>query len=165
VTQGGVPAIEIVGEWFRCVSLHRDPLSFEGARLMGGRLNSVGEPALYLAQTPTLAVAENLRLGSLFGIDRFPPRLLVTVEVTLKRVVDLREAATCALLGVSQHELSAEWRLATALSRTQRLGTQLGEMGFEGVLVPSTLEPTSANLAVLVRNIELADCVKVVGAD
>jgi hypothetical protein len=72
-----IPAVPIRSEWFRCVSFRRDPLSSEGARLVGGRLSIPGEPAIYLASTPTLAVAENLRLAGLFGVGRFPPRLLV----------------------------------------------------------------------------------------
>jgi RES domain-containing protein len=158
-----IPSVPVHGEWFRCVSLKRDPLSSEGARLAGGRLNVTDEPAIYLASTPTLAVAENLRLADLFGVQGFPPRLLVTVEVTLSRVVDLRSRRTRSALGIELKDLANDWRAESGASPSQLLGLQLSDSGFEGAVCPSVVEPKSANLVVFLRNVESLHSLHVVG--
>ena len=160
-----VPTVEIHGEWFRCVSLRRDPLSAEGSRLRGGRLNHRGEPALYLAGTPTLAVAENLRLGSMFGVDHFPPRLLVTIEVSLSRVVDLTLQTTRAACGIAETNLTDAWQPTAPATHLQRLAAKLIESGIEGILYPSAIEPSAANLAVFMRSVASSGSLRVVGED
>ena len=132
---------------------------------MGGRLNVVGEPALYLASTPTLAVAESLQLASLFGIERFPPRLLVTVEVTLSHVADLRSEEVRSTLGATVGDLAHDWRATADASPSQLLGVRLIDSGIEGAVCPSTIEPDSANLVVFGRNVDLAAALHVVGSD
>ncbi len=156
--------MEVRGEWFRCVNLRRDPLSTEGARFFGGRLNCAGEPALYLASTPTLAVAKNLQLAGMFGVRRFLPRLLVTIEVTLRRVVDLRSDEVLAEFGLAADQLLGAWRgHGNAPNPTQLIGRNLASMGYEGAILPSAIEPCSANLAIFVQNIDFAETVHIVG--
>lgn len=159
-----IPAVEIKSEWFRCVSLRRNPLSGEDARLTGGRLNAAGEPTLYLASTPALAVAESLQLGSRFGVERFPPRLLVTVEVTLTRVADLREELVRSGLGITAADLASDWRSEGAASTTQLLGSRLTDMGFAGAIYSSMVEQGSANLVIFVCNVDPEKAVRVVGS-
>jgi RES domain-containing protein len=160
-----VSSIAISGEWFRCVSLRRDPLSEVGARLNGGRFNVRGEPALYLAGTPALAVAEHLRLGQLFGVVAFPPRLLVTVEVALPRVVDLTDPRTRSAMELDAEELSRDWTTALEGASTQLLGRELRGEGVSGVMFPSSLEPAKANLVVFRENLGRDGWVRVVGGD
>ena len=122
-----------------------------------------GEPAIYLASTPTLAVAENLRLASLFGVERFPPRLLVTIEVTLSRVVDLRSAEVRSILAIDAGDLTGDWRATPDASPSQFLGLRLVDSEFEGALCPSAIELNSANLVVFVRNTDPSQSMHVVG--
>jgi RES domain-containing protein len=154
-----VPTIALAGEWFRCVSLRRDPLSEEGARLNGGRFNVIGEPALYLAGTPALAVAEHLRLGQMFGVVVFPPRLLVTVRVELPRVVDLAEKRTLSALGLDLEVLSGDWSAHAEPIATQLLGRELRDR------FPSALDASQANLVVFRENLRDDGSVQVVGGD
>jgi RES domain-containing protein len=159
-----VPLPTIRNEWFRCVSLRRNPLSSEGARLAGGRFNLPGEPAIYLASSPTLAVAENLQLANLFDVQRFPPRLLVTIEVALSRVVDLRSEPVRANLGIPLADLIGDWRTTSEASPSQLLGLQLVDSRYEAVLYPSAIEPGSANLVVFVRNVDTARSLHIIGS-
>jgi RES domain-containing protein len=158
-----IPCVPVRGEWFRCVSLKRDPLSSEGARLVGGRLNTVGEPAIYLASAPTLAVAENLKLASLFDVEAFPPRLLVTIEVTLTQVVDLRYERVRSILGITMGDLTCDWRSESGASPSQLLGLRLLDLKFEAAICPSAIEPDSANLVVFVRNVDPTQSLRIVG--
>jgi RES domain-containing protein len=160
-----IPSVTVQGEWFRCVSLRRDPLSGEGARLAGGRLNLPGEPAIYLASAPTLAVAENLRLANLFGVERFPPRLLVTIEVTLSQVVDLRSQQARSTLGILMEDLTGDWRATSGPSPSQLLSVRLIESRYEAAICPSAIEPGSANLVVFTRNVDAEGSLHVVRGD
>lgn len=132
---------------------------------MGGRLNPVGEPVIYLGSTPTLAVAENLRLASLFGVARFPPRLLVTIEVTLARVADLRCETPGPIEGLAATDLRSDWRASSTSTPSQHLGRRLMQKGYEGAIYPSVLEPDSTNLAIFVRNVEPERALRVIRND
>ena len=160
-----IPEFELSGEWFRCVSSHRDPLSSEGARRTGGRLNQIGEAGLYLAGTPTLAVAESLMLGNLYGVARFAPRLLVTVEVVISRVIDLRVEQVRAGLGLSAEDLVADWRPAARPTRMQRAGDVLLRLGVEAAIFPSVIELGSVNIVVFACNVDAAKSLRVVGRE
>lgn len=118
---------------------------------------------MYLASTPTLAVAENLQLANLYGVRRFPPRLLVTVAVTLGNVIDLRANGALASRGLAERELLGEWRGDIAdPTPSQTLGRSLAAGGFEGAILPSAIEPSSANLVVFVQNVDLSIAVQVI---
>jgi RES domain-containing protein len=152
----------VSGTWFRCVSLRRDPLSVVGSELTGGRFNDVGTGALYLAGTPAAAVAEHLRLGSMFGVVSFPPRMLVTVEVVLSNVFDLTAADVRAECGLSAADLAADWRVV-ATPATQALGRSLRAAGVEAVVFASVVEPRVGNLVVFPENLQSASRLAVVG--
>lgn len=152
--ENGVVPIE--GIFNRCVSRKRDPLSAEGSRLVGGRFNPKGCAALYLAGTPTLAVAESLQLSSIFGVTRFNPRLLVSVDVALTRVLDLTEEQALLRLGLSTEIVLAEWRSLPQPTLTQAIGLQARNAGVEGILFASRIEPGARNLCVFRENL-LAD--------
>jgi RES domain-containing protein len=152
----------VSGTWFRCVSLRRDPLSTAGSEIAGGRFNDVGTVALYLAGTPAAAVAEHLRLGSLFGVATFPPRMLVTVEVVLSSVVDLTAADVYATYGLKATDLNADW-LGVEAPATQALGRSLRATGVEALLFASAVEPRVSNLAVFTENLLPTSRLAVVG--
>jgi RES domain-containing protein len=158
--ESGARAIK--GTWFRCVSLRRDPLSVVGSERSGGRFNDVGAGALYLAGTPSAAVAEHLRLGSLFGVTSFPPRMLVTVEVVLSNVVDLTTTGAHAMHGLKATDLNADWR-GVEDSATQALARCLRADGVEAVLFASVVEPRIRNLAVFTENLRPTSRLAIVG--
>jgi len=145
--------IAIEAAFSRCVSRKRDPLSAEGARLMGGRFNPMGCPALYLASTPTLAVAEALQLGSIYGVVRFNPRLLVSIDVSLSSVLDLTTVENLERTGFTLTDLQSDWRGASEPTAAQRIGFQARDAGVEAILFPSRIEPQATNLCVFRENL------------
>ncbi len=150
---GGLVAVRAT--FSRCVSRKRDPLSTEGARLMGGRFNPRGCGALYLAGSPTVAVAEHLRLGSIFEMTAFNPRLLVSIDVSLSVVLDLTDPEVVHRLGLADDDLLGNWESETD-APPQVLGNDARDRGVEGILFPSRLEQGVANLCVFREN-ERAD--------
>jgi len=148
--------IAIEAAFSRCVSRRRDPLSTEGARLWGGRFNPVGCPALYLASTPTLAVAEALQLGSIYGVVRFNPRLLVSIDIALTRVLDLTAEKNLERAGLTFADVQSDWRGAAEHALTQRIGLQARDSRVEAILFASRIEHSATNLCVFRENL-LAD--------
>lgn len=150
----------------RCVSRKREPLSTEGSRLHGGRFNTVGSPALYLAGSPPVAVAERLRLGeTLLQFQRFNPCLLVAVEVALQEVLDLTVRGNRRRLEVTLADLREDWTGAAQSIRSQRLGDLVREEGVEGILYPSAIEPRTMCLVVFMENHRATSRIQVVGLD
>lgn len=157
-------ADSLTGDWYRCVAAHLEPLSSEGARRVGGRFNPPGLRTLCLAGTPTLAVAEHLRLGSLHGLAVFPPRLLVTVRVELADAADLRIPSALENVGLTGDDLSMNWVPLAGETATQRIGRRLAAKGVEGVVYPSAVDSAVWNLAVFVDNLREASIVEVVSS-
>jgi len=152
----GSGLIAIEAAFSRCVSRRRDPLSAEGARLLGGRFNPVGCPALYLASTPTLAVAEALQLSSIYGVVRFNPRLLVSIDIALTRVLDLTAEKNLERAGLTFADMQSDWRGAVEPTLAQRIGLQARDSRVEAILFASRIEPGAMNLCVFRENL-LAD--------
>lgn len=101
----------------------------EGARLFGGRWNSVGTPVVYLAETRALALLELLvHLGD---------------ELALRRYVRFRvelPARACAELERSR--LPAAWRHSPAPAELQRIGDEWASSRRSLALaVPSAVVP------------------------
>jgi RES domain-containing protein len=110
---------------------------------------------LYLADSPVTALQEVEALvrtrAGLFPV-KGPPRLLLSVEVTLSAVLDLTQAEFQQALGTNLQELTGSWVAANdqeVIAPTQRLGRVCNELGMiEALRVPSARDPRAFNLAV-----------------
>ena len=121
------------------------PLSGEGARLKGGRFNSVGQDALYLALTLEGMFIE---MGHGFA-HRFDPLTVCSYDVDVSDVVDLRTELARQEAGVSSDDLSCPWALDVAESRepaSWKVAAKLLKDGASGILVPSFARGAKANL-------------------
>jgi RES domain-containing protein len=105
-------------------------LTGEGARLQGGRWNRVGKPALYTAESPSLAMLEII---AYFEVTGEPPDLvLVTLDVpdnisTGKPSID---------------DLPINWDIHPKTPSTQNFGSRwLEEAKFACLRVPSVIAP------------------------
>jgi RES domain-containing protein len=112
------------------------PVSGEGAAIHGGRFNSQGMPALYLALSIDTAIKEANR-GFAFKIN---PCVLCCYEVDCDDVADLRTDAGRADHAVDLAELSGAW-LSDVLDGKDppswRMARRLVSGGYAGILVPS----------------------------
>ena len=113
-----------------------DPLSGDGAKRHGGRFNPQGMPALYLALSPTVALAEYNQ-----GFPHRPqPVTLCAYEVDCADIIDLTDAAELSRLQTSNEVLSNPWEMHLAMKQmppTWELTTQLINAGAAGIIVPS----------------------------
>jgi RES domain-containing protein len=124
----------------------------------GGRYNLKGAfEALYLADSPSTALFEvdAMRANSAGTIHgtRFPPRVLVSVDVTLDRCVRLTDEAVRTSLAVIEDDLYLPWRVeqVSGPTLTQQLGAAARIATLEAVMVPSAKargEPTSLSFRI-----------------
>lgn len=121
------------GTFFRSIDLQwllqGTPLSAVGSRLRGGRYNGQGAfEAFYLADSQESALYETEAIFKAAGVVvgvRQPPRVMLSIDFTLRHVIDLREDAVLDRLGLTVDDLRQPWKVAQAEQRpilTQRLG-------------------------------------------
>ena len=143
-------------------------LSGQGSFLHGGRWNAPGSfRAVYGSTTDVIAVQESGATASYAGIP-LPfktPRLLVAIELSLQRVLDLSDADALGRLELTVDELRVEdWRKVQAEgfeSFTQALGRAAFETGASGLLVPSARVPSGVNVVYFPENRTTAEEAKV----
>lgn len=138
------------------------PLSAVGAIKTGGRYNKKGQfAALYLADTPTTALAEVQMLkftdNRLVGV-KGPPKVLVSIDYTLQGVLNLNDLEVQTALGTNPKELQAEWVLEQQRGQpipTQDLGQTVYELGsIEALWVPSARLIGASNLVVFPERLQ-----------
>ncbi len=109
----------------------RAPLSGEGARRHGGRVNPKGMPALYTSQSVLTAIREANQIGTL------QPTTLVAYEADIRPIFDGTDPAALAAQGLRPADLAADdWRarmLAEGKAPTQKLAERLKAAGFAGM--------------------------------
>lgn len=153
-----LPASVFTGVAYRLIHARyaETALSSIGSLRNGGRYNPRRAfEVLYLADSPITALQEvealvRTRTG-LFPV-KGPPRLLLSVEVTLRAVLDLTQADVQQALGTNLQELTGSWVAVNdqeAVAPTQQLGCACFEVGtIEALKVPSVRDPRAFNLAV-----------------
>ena len=147
-------AISVAAVWYRSVdgAVFRQfysatnptrPLWGLGAPKSGARFTPRnGAASLYVAEDVETANREGLQVT--LGTPVMPPvgmtRAIYTVQVQLSDVIDLRDKATCALLGTNGKELAGAWRYRKDRKTppTQRLGRLAAKLGVEGLIFQST---------------------------
>ena len=164
------PLYAIQGAAFRIVKLRRivqkvgnrsiltgqQALSTIGSRKIGGRYNpSKILEALYLADTPHNAFLEvDPKRKTMDGAPPIncAPRIILTVEYQLQKVLDVTNPITQNRLGTNPHELTASgWRELNdegLLAPTQILGIVVYQQGIEAMKVPSAIIPGAHNLVI-----------------
>jgi RES domain-containing protein len=143
-------------------------LQGEGSFRYGGRWNAIGSfRAVYGSTEDTVAVAESRANAEYAGMP-YPfrtPRLLVTIELSLRRVLDLSLEPARKDLEITLEMLSQEdWRKIQEQRResfTQTLGRAVFENGSEGLLAPSARVSGGVNVVYFPGNKQGASVVRV----
>jgi len=131
-----------------------DLLTGEGSKLHGGRWNPIGIAVIYASLTPETAMAETLAHNRYYGIsiEDAMPRTFAAIAAKLHAVLDFRDGHVRRRLQVSQKRiLAVDWRKDVRAGRepiTQKIGQAAYEAGWEGLIVPSAVDPNGHNLVV-----------------
>lgn len=124
------------------------PLAGDGAKIIGGRFNPIGVPALYLGATIETVIAE-LTHGFSY---RLQPLTVVSYEVDVDDVIDLRTITDHHAAGVALADMTCDWRYEFAEGRepaSWRIANRLRETA-AGILVPSFANCARADMYNLV---------------
>ncbi len=142
-----------------------------GSFLYGGRWNAIGSfHAVYGSTEDTVAVVESRATA---GYAHLPlpfrtPRLLVAIELSLQRVIDLTSVDIRQALGLSLEEFQEDWRKVQEEGReslTQTIGRAVFVQGGEGLLAPSARIPAGVNIAFFPQNHDAESRVRVLEAE
>lgn len=142
-------------------------LSGDGAFLNGGRLNGKGSfQVVYGSAAEDTALRESDARARRYGLTVRKPRILVCIEMTLQKVLDLRHEPLLEALGVTLPELQAEDWEALQSNGIESLGQSLGRAAFrtkaEGVIIPSFAHNDGINIAFFPKNRLAGSTVKIV---
>ena len=143
-----------------------------GSYRYGGRWNAMGSfHAVYGSTTDTVALHES-RANADYARIPYPtrtPRLVVAIDFSLKRVLDLTQASVRRALGVTLKNLRQEdWRKLQNQgfeSVTQAIGRAAFHAGAEGLLVPSARVRDGVNVIFFPQNLAAGSRAEVWGAD
>lgn len=134
------------------------PLSGAGAAKVGGRFNAKGVEALYLSQTPALALREYAQADI-----PMPPATICAYAVKLSKVVDFTGGFTTEWAALWQAS-ACNWRgivAAGGVPPSWDLGEIAQQQGASGLLFRSMLEPSGINLVVFMSVLGETDVVAV----
>ncbi len=132
----GASTATIAGRFQRHVSPRQEPL--RGSR-SGGRWGPEGAyPVLYLGRPVDSVIVEAYRhlVETVEGMrpHMVGPRHLITCEVKVTKVLDLREGASRDAVGLAPTELSSE---VGDYETCHRIGQAAHELGLHGVIAPA----------------------------
>ena len=140
------------GRFYRIVFAADLGRVLDGVRTPEARFHHSGQPALYLSPSPEAA---GFAVASFVGADD-PPRVLVPIRVEGARVVDLRDAAHCAALGLAGHEPSVPWQPERAEGRpatSWRASDAARASGADGMVYVARSEPSRWHLVLFRWNL------------
>jgi len=125
-------------------------------------------PCTYTSLSPETALAESLAAQRYYRLplSQATPRVMVSAEVKLSRVVDLREGLIRQRLRIAEHTiLETDWRRENQHGHeaiTQAWGEAFQSQGIEGIVAPSAAQPGGTNLIVFPSNLLTGSQMKVV---
>ena len=132
------------GVWYRCVetSFAHEIISGEGARKHGARWNPVGSfRTVYLSDSPETALQEYLaRARRMKWPDhKSLPMVMAGVEVSVRRILDLRAPAVAAVLAPLLKAERPHWRAIQSRREavSQAIGRAAREAGLQGLVANS----------------------------
>ena len=144
----------------------------QGSFLYGGRWNAIGSfRAVYGSTEDTVAVAESRATADYAHVPHpfRTPRLLLAIELSLQRVLDLTSASVRQTLEITLEELRAEdWRKLQeeqAESFTQAIGRAVFINRGEGILAPSARVSSGINVVYFPANHQNGSSVKVLESE
>jgi len=154
-----LPTILFEGTLYRIIDAKHSasPLSAIGSTFDGGRYNPRRSfEALYLSFSETTAMAE-VHGYSATAPDltkmKGPPKMVLSVDCQIERVLDLCDLATQKQLGTNLTELLADWRFDHITHGINSVSQQLGIASFnlgtiQAIKVRSARDPKFDNIVI-----------------
>jgi RES domain-containing protein len=149
-----------------------DLLTGAGSRTAGARWNPPNSfCTIYLSLDPYTALDEVLAHYRYYKIpiESAMPRVTVSVEVRVQRLLDATDGPTRSVLRVSKDRiLTTPWREEQKAGRealTQAIGRLASEMRWEGLLAPSAARRAGVNLILFPANLISSRSLEIINVD
>ena len=152
--------------FFRFVNVAylKNLLSCVGSFKNGGRYNLKNSfEVLYMAPDAQTAIAET----GLIDKFKLPPRILITIDVSLQSILDLEERKIIEDLGIESERLFSNWRYPShEESYTQTIGRLVyHSRRFEAIRYPSAKVRNKCNLAIFPERLKKTSVIKIYDPD
>lgn len=142
--------INLNGTFYRSVTRAHLDKALSGS-VRAGRYSRADEPTLYLSSSPE--GVEAAMQAHRTGDD--DDRLTLAIAVTANRIVDLRDVAACAAIGLDRDRAFAPWQAvvkAGGEAPSWAVADQLRAMGTNGLIDPSRTAPGLWHLVLFAWN-------------
>ncbi|NOR64023.1 MAG: RES domain-containing protein [Rhodobacteraceae bacterium] len=139
------------GSFYRLIDAARAGEFLSPARSPEGRFHHGGQQAMYLSETPEgchVAMAYYAQAGD-------PAQALAALELSNAMIIDLRDPAQCARLGIDPSNANNRWQneRAEGLSASTWVISDAARMaGADGMLSPSRSRPALTHLTLFSWN-------------
>lgn len=133
---------------YRLIAVARADHLIDPASAPEGRSHRDGQRALYLSLSP-----EGCRIATARYTDASgPAQAIYPLQISGARVVDLRDQAATARLGINTTHRAAEWQSLRAQglpSPTWDIADRVRDLGLDGMLYASRSQPDLTHLTLL----------------
>lgn len=135
--------VSIDGVWQRHVAARFAATALAGRSAEGRWGTEGGYPVLYLGKpTNSVAVEAYRRLIDPVIVDDGPapsvaPRALITCELVVTEILDLRTAASRVLAGLTLAQLQSETSDTAAYAACQNVSAAAHQLGYHGIIAPA----------------------------
>jgi len=156
------PATTVSGVWQRHVAARRAASALQGRRAVSRWGTEAGFPVLHLGRPRDSVVVEAYRhlvdpLADEADIaQQLLPRVLVTCEVHVSEVLDLRTATARLATGLDLISLQSETRDRAAYRRCQEVAAVAHQLGMHGVVAPAATR-VGETLAIFPERLPVAE--------
>ena len=135
--------VNVVGTWQRHVSARFAGTGLQGRSALGRWGTAGGYPVLYLGKPTDSVVVEAYRhlidpvVATAGAVPPITPRVLITCEVSVTTILDLRSTATRALSGLTLKQLQSDTSDKAAYAACQSVSATAHQLEFHGLLAPA----------------------------
>ncbi|MBV8179203.1 MAG: RES family NAD+ phosphorylase [Mycobacterium sp.] len=131
---------EVEGTWQRHVAAKYADTGLDGRSAQGRWGVEDSYPVLYLGKPTDSVIVEAYR-HLIDPVDGPPPpirpRVLVTCEVSVSEILDLRSAANRVLAGLTMQQLQSETYDRDAYTACQNVSAAAHQLGYRGLVAPA----------------------------
>jgi RES domain-containing protein len=135
--------VKVAGTWQRHVPARFASTGLQGRSAIGRWGTETGHPVLYLGKPTDSVTVEAYRhlidpvVTDGGAAPSVRPRVLITCEVSVTNILDLRSAATRALSGLTLKQLQSDTSDKAAYVACQNVSAAAHQLEFHGLLAPA----------------------------
>jgi len=141
----GQDPIEVTGSWLRHLPAQYRDRAMEGRPAYSRWGRPAGFPILYLGRPADSVVVEAYRhlvdpVDDPEIVNQLAPRILVSAQVAVTEILDLRRAGPRVELGLTVSQITSSTDDRAAYAACQEVAAAAHQQGFHGIIAPAATE-------------------------